>query len=990
MFTYWYPEKCKKFTIPVPFLSPATTKKYAIIATMSELQPGQTIGAYRIINQIGQGGMATVYKAYHAAMDRYVALKVLPRQFMESKEFIGRFQQEARLIANLEHPHILPVHDFGEYQGTLYFVMRFLDAGTLKERIQKGLTLHEVDELFTQLAEALGYAHEKGIIHRDIKPSNVLVDARGNLFLTDFGIAKLLESSSHLTATGALTGTPAYMSPEQAQGKKVDLRTDIYSLGIVLYEMVTGRVPFEAETPWAVVLKQIQEPLPLPSQVKPDIPFSIERVILKALAKEPEDRFATTAEFLAAWKQAFQEVQRGIITLHPPEQKPPPLPPTLPGAITPPTVPTTTRKLPVAWIVGGAVLLLIVVAALVLPQLRPADGDTPTPIPNTETEPETAVSLNLPSGWTSWTNGNLIFSVAVHEEEIYTGGPGGVTVWSRADGTAIRRYTTAEGLPDPRVNTIFIDTDGSLWVGTTSGVAHLNGTEWVIYDQEDGLDSEVVQAIERVGDYLVVGTFYSGIPGGGLNLYDGRSWTPMPNFPSAIPEEQPEQLANFVNVILPGENGRFAVGTTNGLGLYDGSTWTRYSTADGLPSNNILTLAVGDNNSLIIGTDTMVATLQQDGRVETAPQGPEYGVNGIVKDENGRYWLSGGGGIWEYDPANGNWERHSQDNGELSSYSILRAVRDAQGFLYFGSDNGLIRYANDQFTTWQLPNVPFASSFDYIFALPNGNLQFVEESGTGTSQLNPTTQTWSRFEPPCSCFLFTVDPQGNIWGNEWMNGVWVVAPDGTTTNYNQGFPPESHVWSIAFTTDGTPWVGTDKGLTRMEEGQVVETFTTENTPLNDNWVRLLRATSDGSLWVATDRGLSRRSPDGEWQLFTIGNPFLDDVPYVTDIAEGTNGEVWVTVAGQGVFRWENGNWQNFYPNTGNVQLPSSNVRSVAVEQNGRIWFGTDSGVAIYDGTTWQTLRTTDGLIDNLVNDIYIHPSGTVWFATRGGISQYIP
>lgn len=956
---------------------------------MSELQPGQTIGAYRIINQIGQGGMATVYKAYHAAMDRYVALKVLPRQFMESKEFIGRFQQEARLIANLEHPHILPVHDFGEYQGTLYFVMRFLDAGTLKERIQKGLTLHEVDELFTQLAEALGYAHEKGIIHRDIKPSNALVDARGNLFLTDFGIAKLLESSANLTATGALTGTPAYMSPEQAQGKKVDLRTDIYSLGIVLYEMVTGRVPFEAETPWAVVLKQIQEPLPLPSQVKPDIPFSIERIILKALAKEPEDRFADTAEFLAAWKQAFQEVQRGITTLHPPEQKASPLPQTIATASPPLAQPTTTRKLPVAWIVGGAVLMLIVVAALVLPQLRSADGSTPTPLPNTETQPETAVSLNLPLGWTSWTNGNVIYSVAIHGEEIYTGGPGGVTVWNKADGTIVRRYTTADGLPDPRVNTIFVDTDGSLWVGTTSGVAHLNGTEWVVYDREDGLDSEVVQAIERVGDYLVVGTFYSSVSGGGLNFYDGRSWTPAPDFPSATPEEQPDQLANFVNVILPGENGRFAVGTTNGLGLYDGSTWTRYSTADGLPSNNILTLAMGDDNALIIGTETLAATLRND-QIETAPQGPQYGVYGIVADENGRYWFAGSAGIWEYNPNNGNWERHSQDDGQLSAYNIFRAMRDEEGSLYFGSDNGLIRYANNQFTTWQVPNVPFASSFDFILPLPDGKLQFVEESATNVSQFDPTTQTWSSFAPPCSCFLFTFDPQGNMWGNEWMNGVWVVSPDGVATNYNQGFPPESNVWSIAFTTDGTPWVGTDKGLIRMADGQVVETFTMENTPLNDNWVRLLRATSDGSLWVATDRGLSRRSPNGEWQSFTIGDPFLDEVPYVTDIAEGTNGEVWVTVAGQGAFQWQDGSWQNFYPNSGNVQLPSSNVRSVAVEQNGRIWFGTDSGVAIYNGTTWQTLRATDGLINNLVNDIYVHPSGAAWFATRGGISQYVP
>jgi len=277
---------------------------------MDSLQPGQTLGPYRIINQIGQGGMATVYKAYHAAMDRYVAIKVLPRQLAESPEFIGRFQQEARTIANLEHPHILPVHDYGESDGITYLVMRYFDAGTLKNRLRSGpLSLAEVDRLFAQLAEALAYAHAHGVVHRDLKPANVLVDAQDNVFLTDFGIAKLLEGSSHFTATGAMVGTPAYMSPEQVLGQKVDQRSDIYSLGIILYQMVTGREPFEADTPLAVALKHANEPLPLPSTVKPGVAPAIERVILKALAKSPDDRFATAADFLAAWKQALREAE---------------------------------------------------------------------------------------------------------------------------------------------------------------------------------------------------------------------------------------------------------------------------------------------------------------------------------------------------------------------------------------------------------------------------------------------------------------------------------------------------------------------------------------------------------------------------------------------------------------------------------------------------------------------------------------------------------
>jgi len=276
---------------------------------MDTLQPGQMLGSYRIINQVGQGGMATVYKAYQPSMDRNVAIKVLPRQLAESKEFAARFQQEARIIARLEHPHILPVFDYGESDGVTYFVMRYLEAGTLKTKMEAGpLSLNEIDRLFTELAEALQYAHGHGIVHRDLKPANALVDEDGNLFLTDFGIAKLLESASpRLTQTDAILGTPAYISPEQAKAETVNQRSDIYSLGIMLYEMVTGSVPFVADTPLAVILKHISDPLPLPSLIKSDIPESIERVILKALAKEPDDRYATASEFLSAWKRALEE-----------------------------------------------------------------------------------------------------------------------------------------------------------------------------------------------------------------------------------------------------------------------------------------------------------------------------------------------------------------------------------------------------------------------------------------------------------------------------------------------------------------------------------------------------------------------------------------------------------------------------------------------------------------------------------------------------------
>ena len=330
---------------------------------MDNLQPGQMLGSYRIINQIGQGGMASVYKAYQPSMDRHVAIKVLPSQLAESKEFVKRFQQEARIIARLEHPHILPVFDYGESDGVAYFVMRYLEAGTLKDRMvaRRPLPLNEIDRIFTQLTDALSYAHGHGVVHRDLKPANALVDSQGNLFLTDFGIAKLLESASpRLTQTDAIMGTPAYISPEQAQARTVDQRSDIYSLGIILYEMVTGQVPFEAETPLAIILKHVSDPLPPPSLIKKDISPMLEQVILKALAKDPEDRFETAAEFLAAWKRVLNEEREKEITNRVPEA----ISSSTSSARmpTPATVTASKSTSSTGWIVGCLIVACLVLA----------------------------------------------------------------------------------------------------------------------------------------------------------------------------------------------------------------------------------------------------------------------------------------------------------------------------------------------------------------------------------------------------------------------------------------------------------------------------------------------------------------------------------------------------------------------------------------------------------------------------------------------------
>ncbi|MCB2160535.1 SUMF1/EgtB/PvdO family nonheme iron enzyme [bacterium] len=268
---------------------------------------GREIGGIRILEKIGEGGMAKVYKAYQSAFDRVLALKILPDYYSSDEKYIQRFQQEARVIASLEHRHILPVYAVGEETGTAYLAMRYIKAGTLKDVLVRApdnqLPIADTALVIYQIAQALDHAHRRNIIHRDVKPSNVLMDMDGYAYLMDFGIAKILEGTTELTATGAALGTPAYMSPEQGLGKAVDGRSDIYSLGVMLYEMLTGRKPYRADTPMAVMLAHVHEPLPLPRFINPDIPEEIERVILKALAKDPSDRFQTAGEFGAALKK---------------------------------------------------------------------------------------------------------------------------------------------------------------------------------------------------------------------------------------------------------------------------------------------------------------------------------------------------------------------------------------------------------------------------------------------------------------------------------------------------------------------------------------------------------------------------------------------------------------------------------------------------------------------------------------------------------------
>lgn len=269
---------------------------------------GTKVGAYILGKQLGQGGMATVYLAHHPQLDREVAIKVMHQNFLDDEGFVARFKREAQIVAQLSHRHIVPVYDYDEYDGQPYLVMKYIQGWTLKKQfIKDPLDLDGVLGVITAIGDALNYAHEQGVLHRDIKPSNIVIDREGTPYLADFGLARLAASGESTMSADMLLGTPHYISPEQARGlKQLDGRTDIYSLGVVLYELLVGKVPFTGDSAFSIIHDHIYTPLPKPSEVNPELPPNVEAVLYKALEKQPSDRYETANDLVTDLTNAIK------------------------------------------------------------------------------------------------------------------------------------------------------------------------------------------------------------------------------------------------------------------------------------------------------------------------------------------------------------------------------------------------------------------------------------------------------------------------------------------------------------------------------------------------------------------------------------------------------------------------------------------------------------------------------------------------------------
>ncbi len=392
---------------------------------------GRKIGGYEILELIGHGGMASVYRAHQVSMNRVVAVKVLPRQFLSDDTYMQRFNREVKIISQLEHRNIVPVHDYGEADGQPYIVMRFMSGGSVDDLLRAGaLALNEIVAIVEQIAPALDYAHGKGVLHRDLKPSNILMDDNGGAYLTDFGIARLMSDVSNVTlTTQGVVGTPSYMSPEQAQGQNLDHRSDIYSLGVMLFEMATGQRPFESDTPYGIAVLQVTATPPNPRSLNPTIPSPVERVILTTMSKKREDRYDTATRLSEALKLASDAPPSAMFDTQPgfprpdalrsansprPDATNTPPPPSNTGSVYTPPPPSSAYVVPVRqrlsprrggslWLsmgVGGLIgcglliILALVVAVVISTMARNGNAQPTVEIPGGIASPPPATATS--------------------------------------------------------------------------------------------------------------------------------------------------------------------------------------------------------------------------------------------------------------------------------------------------------------------------------------------------------------------------------------------------------------------------------------------------------------------------------------------------------------------------------------------------------------------------------------------------------------------
>jgi len=898
---------------------------------------GKTIATYQIVEQIGRGGMATVFKAYQPSMDRYVAIKILPSYFTEDASFVGRFCQEARTLARLEHPHILPVHDYGEQEGTTYLVMRYVKAGTLKDLVTRGgpLDLKDVSRVMGQVGGALDYAHSQDVIHRDIKPSNVLVDERGNTFLTDFGIAKLVAETAQFTASGAVIGTPAYMSPEQSKGQHVDYRCDIYSLGVVLYELVTGQVPYEAETPLAVLLKHVNDPLPLPRQLKPDLPESVERVILKAMAKSPDGRFQSAQAMVDALASAVA----GALAAGPVEVTPP-----LPVAATEP---------PLAEVTASTV----------------ARGPGETPPPAVETPEPVEVSV---------------------QSRVVEARPPSATAESRVESTP----PPLQAAPPKIVESTAPALKGRPWlpfaVGAIVLILVLVGGVLLVQNLIDGGGEPAPTVAVVIEPTLVAG----GAEQPTESAVEGGEATQAPSL------EEPAQAQyapgwtnygndNFVLTLALFQDEYLWAGSESGLvrwNLGPGS-YTRFGKEDGLPSVFINDLLIDDAGLLWVATDAGIGLHPGHHWESYTMEGglDSNSITALFQDESGYVWAGSRGGergLNYFDGAR--WGAPPPEflpplPVEYPNVTVMGGNEEV-GYFVGLEDQGLLRFEGEAWLQLTAADgLPGDAVLDALLTADSLWVSFDE--GIARFILGE-----DRMETLPIEYIHTIH-QG-AGGEMWFGGAYRAIRFDPETGAEEEFDTDTGPIPAWLVTDIVEderglYIATYGGGVTFYDGIRWETWFTD-AELGGNLIESIRQDGDGALWFAhPGSGFSRYQPDSDtWQVFGEVDGALDwpSIPAVDSA-----GNLWAGDYGDLVY-YDGQGWQTFSA----PELADVSVYGIEFGPGDVQWIATDAGLMRYDPAVdeWTTFTGADHPI---IDDIWCFlatSDGSVWVGGENGLVQY--
>lgn len=985
---------------------------------------GRTLGAYRIVEQLGVGGMATVFKAYHATMDRYVAVKVLPQHLARDPNFRARFEREARTIARLEHRHILPVHEYGESDGIPYLVMRYTDGGTLSDLIASGqVSLEHGAELVAQVGDALGYAHRQGVVHRDIKPANVLIGRDGAALLSDFGIAKMYEDTMHLTGEGVMIGTPFYMAPEQVQGRPADARSDIYALGVILYEVLAGRRPFVAETPLAVALMHVHEPLPPPRALRPDLPEVFERIILRAMAKNPEDRFQTADEMAAAIRSALVELRGATLTAPQEEARrgatpstPPPVPPTpqppliepapatpapraAPTMLLPETgqqpVPATSRRAP-PWIwIGGAVaaLAIITVALLVMrPATLPSSGP-PTAAPGATPAPQQPVAALAPGptvpprpGVRSLGNPSEIRAMATWGDTVWAITGGGLL---RIDGAGnLRVFTIADGLPFNNGNTITIAPEGTLWIGGYAAIARVRPVadglgDVQFFGWDAGLDIGEIYRITLDADGAV---FASGSDG--IRQLEGARWE-APAFARDPDDPAFSSLYPSITDILRSDT-QLWLSLHGGVLRYDGQRWTRYSAEQGIGDKPVYRL-LRDRRSGVLWGITDQGLLRYDQSADrfdpVVVLDPEFSWRQLLQMSDDSLWAVGYSALATSNDGGATWvEVRLPEN--LLGGSLTSIAQDAAGRVWLGAEGGIALRDPDRWTRLPLPPGLPMSNPGRIFPAPDGRLWVTPNYGGPIGIIDQQSGAIEPFPPLEGARVFSIAFDGDtIWAGTG-DGLFRIRGNARLRFGVEDGLPSNEIRALLL--DGeTLWIGGAGSLARFDLAtqRVAEIF----PEFDGSFVSVLTRMPDGAIWAGGHRegdngfGILGRWEGGVWEFFRQGDlPDAEDEVNVVAIAPARDDGIWLLTYDRGVYRRIDGGWRRFREEEG---APPSGVQALSIQPNAVLVGGTyGNAVFRFNADGWSRLEVPG--LNAPVNDIYRSEDQALWLATDDGLLRF--